>query len=163
MVREVAQAIERVDSVVAVNVGTLRNAASSELTMRRVATYLAGSIGGAALLLAMIGLYGVMAYVVASRTAEVGIRMTLGASAARIGWEVLSSALALVAAGVVIGAATSSALTPTLQTFLVGVSPYDLVAFAAAAVLLAASGIVACLVPALRAARVDPMTALRQQ
>ena len=163
MVREVAKAIERVDTVVPVNVNTLRRAASSEITMRRIATYLAGSIGGAALLLAMIGLYGVMAYVVASRTAEVGIRMTLGASATRIGWEVLSSALALVAAGVVIGAATSSALTPALQTFLVGISPYDLVAFAVAVALLAASGIVACLVPALRAARVDPMTALRQQ
>lgn len=163
LVSQVARAIEQVDSMVPVGVQTLRRAATQELTMRRVATYLAGSIGGIGLLLAMIGLYGVMAYVVASRTAEVGIRMALGASTRRVAWDVLSSALTLVGAGVVIGGAGSLGLAPALRTFLVGVSPYDAVAFGAAAVLLAGAGLVAGVVPALRAARVDPMIALRQQ
>ncbi len=159
----VARAIESVDGSVPVNLRTLRRAVSQELGMRGVATYLAGSIGGVGLLLAMIGLYGVMAYVVASRTAEVGIRMALGASTRQIGWEVLSSALALVAAGVVIGAAASFGLAPALRTFLVGVSPYDPFAFAVAATMIAGAGLAASLIPALRAARVDPIVALRRQ
>jgi putative ABC transport system permease protein len=163
LVPAVARTIEEIDGAVPVSVQTLRRAATPELTMRGVATYLAGSIGAVGLLLALIGLYGVMAYVVASRTAEIGIRMTLGATARRIGWEVLSSALGLVAAGLVIGGAASFGLAPALRTFLVGVSPYDGVAFAAAAVLLACSGVVASLVPAFRASRVDPMVALKQQ
>jgi len=162
-VTTLARALERIDGSVPVRVQTLRRAATQELTMRLVATYMAGSIGGIGLLLAMVGLYGVMAYVVASRTAEVGIRMALGASAPQIGWEVLSTALALIASGVVIGAAASFGLAPALRTFLVGVSPYDGVAFVAAAALIAGAGVVASLVPALRASRVDPIVALRQQ
>jgi putative ABC transport system permease protein len=124
---------------------------------------LMGSIGAVGLLLAMIGLYGVMAYLAASRTVEVGIRMVLGASSTRIGWEVLRQALSVVAAGVVIGGGASLGLAPALQTFLVGVSPFDPVAFAGAAMLLVIVGLVAGFIPALRASRVDPIRALRHQ
>jgi ABC-type antimicrobial peptide transport system permease subunit len=115
------------------------------------------------LMLTMIGLYGVMAYVVASRTKEIAIRMALGASAGRIRREVLSRVLALVAAGVTIGGAASLSLTPALRTFLVGVSPFDPIAFGAAAMLLVGVGLAAGFVPAHRGSRVAPMRALGQQ
>jgi ABC-type antimicrobial peptide transport system permease subunit len=111
----------------------------------------------------MIGLYGVMAYVVASRTVEIAIRMALGASASRVRREVLSRALLLVVAGVAIGGAAALGLTPALRTFLVGVGPFDPVAFGAAALLLGIVGLAAGVVPAVRASRVAPMRALRLQ
>jgi len=104
-----------------------------------------------------------MAYVAASRTAEVGIRMVLGASGGRIGWEMLRDALSLVTAGVVIGGGASLGLTPALRTLLVGVSPFDPVAFGAAALLLVIVGLAAGVIPAHRTSQVDPMRALRQQ
>jgi hypothetical protein len=161
MVRPVERAIEDIDGMVPVSVQTLRGAASLELTMRRAGTVLIGSIGMVGLLLTMIGLYGVMAYVVASQTVEIAIRMALGASAGRVRREVLSRVLLLVAAGVAIGGAASLGLTPALRTFLVGVSPFDPVAFAAAAILLVIAGLAAGFVPALRGSRVAPMRALR--
>jgi len=163
MVPTIGKAIEGVDGTVPVSVQTLRSAASLELSMRRAGTFLMGSIGAVGLLLAMIGLYGVMAYVAASRTVEVGIRMVLGASGSRIGWEVLRQAFSLVAAGVVIGAAASLGLAPALRTFLAGVSPFDPVAFGSAALLLVVVGLAAGFVPAHRASQVDPMRALRHQ
>ncbi|MGH9159833.1 MAG: ADOP family duplicated permease [Vicinamibacteraceae bacterium] len=155
-------AIAAVDRTIPVSVQTLRSATSLELTMRRAGTVLVGSIGAVGLLLALIGLYGVMAYLVASQTAEVGVRMALGASGARIKWDVLRRGLMLVAAGVVIGGAASLGLAPALRTFLVGVSPFDPVTFAAAAMLLVIVGLAAGLVPAHRASRVDPVCALKQ-
>ncbi|MPZ20684.1 MAG: FtsX-like permease family protein [Luteitalea sp.] len=163
LIAMLGRAMSGVDATVPVSVQTLRSATSLELTMRRAGTFLVGSIGAVGLLLALIGLYGVMAYVVASRTAEVGIRMALGASGHRIRWEVLRRGLLLVAAGVVIGGGASLGLAPALRTFLVGVSPFDPVAFATAAALLAIVGLAAGLVPAHRASQVDPIRALRQQ
>jgi ABC-type antimicrobial peptide transport system permease subunit len=163
LVSTIERAIEGVDGTVAVSVQTLRSAASLELTMRRAGTFLMGSIGAVGLVLAMVGLYGVMAYVAASRTVEVGIRMALGASSRRIGWEVLRQALGLVAAGVVIGGGALLGLAPALRTFLVGVSPFDPVAFGTAAILLLLVGLAAGFAPAYRTSQVDPMRALRQQ
>jgi ABC-type antimicrobial peptide transport system permease subunit len=163
MVRPVERAIAEIDGTVPVSVQTLRGAASLELTMRRAATVLIGSIGMAGLLLTMIGLYGVMAYVVASQTVEIAIRMALGASAGRVRREVLSRVLLLVAAGVTIGGVASFGLTPALRTFLVGVSPFDPVAFGAAGMLLVIVGLAAGSVPAVRGSRVAPMQALRRQ
>jgi predicted permease len=163
MLSTLARAIESVDETVPVSVQTLRAATSLELTMRRAGTFLMGSIGAVGLVLAMIGLYGVMAYVAASRTAEVGIRMVLGASGRRIEWEMLRRALTLVASGVAIGSVASMGLTPALRTFLVGVSPFDPVALGTAAVLLVIVGLAAGFLPAHRTSQVDPMRALRQQ
>ena len=128
----VARAIEDIDGTAPVSVQTLRGAASLELSMRRAGTVLAGSIGVVGLVLAMIGLYGVMAYVVASRTVEVAIRMALGASAGRVRREILAQVFGLLAAGAVIGGAASLGLAPAFQTFLVGVSGFDPVTFGAA-------------------------------
>jgi putative ABC transport system permease protein len=163
MVSVVGRAIEEIDGTVPISVVTLRDAASPELTMRRTGTVLVGTIGIVGLVLTMIGLYGVMAYVVASRTVEVAIRMALGASASRVRREVLGQVFMLVAAGVVIGGAASLGVAPALRTFLVGVSPFDPLAFGAAAILLVIVGLAAGFVPAHRSSQVDPMRALRQQ
>jgi len=104
----------------------------------------------------------VMAHVAASRRAEVGIRMALGASQLRIRREMLLRALRVVGKGVALGALASLGLTPLFRTFLAGVSPFDPVAFAGAAILLTMIGILASYVPAWRSSRLDPMRALRQ-
>jgi predicted permease len=162
LVTAVQRAIDEVDATVPVSVQTLRSATSLELNMRRVGTILMGAMGAVGLLLAMIGLYGVMSYVAASRTAEVGIRMALGASGPRIRQEMLLRALKVVSRGVALGAAASLGLTPLFRTFLAGVSPFDPIAFVGAAVLLTLVGLAASFVPALRSSRLDPMHALRQ-
>jgi putative ABC transport system permease protein len=162
LVAAVRQAIDDIDGTVPVNVRTLRGATSLELTMRRVGTVLMGTMGAVGLLLAMIGLYGVMSYVVASRTAEVGIRMALGASRARIRQEMLRRALMMVAPGVALGAIASLALARPFSTFLAGVSPFDPIAYGGAATLVMLVGLAASYIPARRSSQLDPMRALRQ-
>jgi len=162
LVASVQRAIDEIDATVPVNVQTLRSATSLEMNMRRLGTMLIGAMGSVGLFLAMIGLYGVMSYVAASRTAEVGIRMALGASRPRIRREMLLRALKVVTRGVVLGALASLAMTPLFRTFLAGISPFDPVAFAGAAILLALVGLAASYVPARRSSRLDPMRALRQ-
>ena len=162
LVAAVQRAIDDVDATVPVNVQTLRNATSLELNMRRLGTVLMGAMGVVGLLLAMIGLYGVMTYIASARTAEVGIRMALGASRPRIRREMLMRALSVVARGVVLGALASLGLTPLFRTFLAGVSPFDPIAFGSAAGTLTLVGLAASYVPALRSSRLDPMRALRR-
>jgi predicted permease len=162
LVTSVQHAIDEVDASVPVSVQTLRNATSLEMSMRRLGTFLMGAMGGVGLLLAMVGLYGVMTHLAASRTAEVGIRMALGASRPRIRWEMLRRALIVVVRGVGLGAVLSLGLTPFFRTFLAGVSPFDPIAFGGAAVVLMFVGLAASYIPALRSSRLDPMRALRQ-
>lgn len=162
LVESVQRAIDEVDATVPVSSQTLRSATSLEMNMRRLGTMLMGAMGAVGLLLAMIGLYGVMTYLAASRTAEVGIRMALGASRLRIRQEMLMRAMKVVARGVALGALASLGLTPLFRTFLAGVSPFDPVAFVGAAMLLTLVGIMASYVPALRSSRLDPMRALRR-
>jgi len=162
LIAAVQRAIDEVDATVPVSVQTLRNATSLEWNMRRVGTMLMGALGVVGLLLAMTGLYGVMAYVAASRKAEVGIRMAFGASPPRIRQEMLIRALGVVARGLALGALASVALTPLFRTFLAGVSPFDPIAFGAAALLLTLVGLAASYIPALRSSRLDPLRALRR-
>jgi len=162
LVGAVQRAIDDIDATVPVSAQTLRDATSLEMNMRRVGTMLMGAMGAIGLLLAMIGLYGVMTYLAASRTAEVGIRMALGASRPRIRQEMLLRSLKVVARGVALGALASLALTPLFRTFLAGVSPFDPIAFVGAAILLTMVGLMASYIPALRSSRLDPMRALRQ-
>jgi predicted permease len=163
MVSPVRRALESVDATVPIGVETRRGATSLELELRRAGTVVMGAIGVVGLLLAAIGLYGVMAYLAAARTAEVGIRMALGASVGRIRRHMLEQALGLVAYGLVIGGAVATSLAPALRSVLVGVGPLDPVAFVAAATLLAGAGLAAGLLPAQRAARVEPLRALRHR
>jgi predicted permease len=144
------------------SVETLESATSMELEMRRGATNMIGAIGVVGALLTLVGLYGVMAYVVAARTAEVGIRRVLGASTRRLLWSVLGQACVLVASGIAVGAALALLLTPAMATFLAGLSPLDPIAYVTTALLLLGAGIAASLPPALRATRVDPARTLRE-
>jgi len=129
----------------------------------RLMAWLSSFFGLLAILLAAVGLYGVIAYVVAQRTNEVGIRMALGASGSEILKMFLGETAALLAIGCLAGGAMSLAAGRAAGALLYGLKPYDPVTFALAVVLLAAVAISASFIPARRAARVDPMVALRYE
>jgi macrolide transport system ATP-binding/permease protein len=135
----------------------VNRAASSQL----VAVTLVSTLGGLALLLAAVGLYGVMSYSVAQSTREFGLRMALGADAANLLRLVISRGLRLTAGGVVFGAIAALALTRLLGQLLYNVSPHDPLVFGAALVMMAITTISACLLPAWRASRTDPARVLR--
>jgi ABC-type antimicrobial peptide transport system permease subunit len=122
---------------------------------------LLGIAAGMALLLSMVGLYGVISYVVGQRTAEMGIRMALGASAARVRALVIRQAISVVALGIVLGLAAAYASTRALRALLFDVSPTDPVALGAVSALLALIAFAASWAPAYRASRVDPVESLR--
>ena len=128
---------------------------------RRLITRLLGVFSTLALTLAALGLYGVIAYSVVQRTQEIGIRMAIGAQRTDVLQLILRGGLKLVALGVAIGLAGAFALTRVLQSQLFGVTAHDPLVFAGNAVLLLLVATAACLLPALRATRVDPITALR--
>jgi predicted permease len=131
------------------------------LSSERLFAFLVSSFGMLAALLAAIGLYGVMACTVSRRTAEIGIRMALGADRAHIRRLVLRDSLLMMGAGILIGLPAGLALTGLLQKLLYGVTQNDAISFAAAIVLMTGIGAVAAWMPARRAARVDPILALR--
>jgi predicted permease len=121
------------------------------------------SFAGLALLLAAIGIYGVMSYVVSQRQHEFGIRMALGAPRASVSRMVVSRGLRLAGVGVVVGIVLAAALAKVISSLAFGVNVWDPIAFAAAAVVLSAIAAIACYIPARRAMRVDPMIALRHE
>jgi putative ABC transport system permease protein len=130
---------------------------------RRLAVVLLSLFAGLGLALAATGIYGVMSYDVAQRTQELGVRMALGAARRDLLRLVLSRGARLAGAGVLLGVAGSLALTRAIESQLFGVRATDVPTFAAVAMLLAGVGLVATLVPAMRAMRLDPVRALRQE
>ena len=162
-VRSVTRAIADVDNKVAFDVKTIREATTFEFAVRRLGSGLLGSLGAVGLLLAMIGLYGVVAYAVASRTPEIGIRMALGASSHRVLWSVLGQGLRLVGLGVAVGTVLSLLMTRVIADLVAGVSPTDPITFIGTAIVLALTGLVASYFPARRATRIDPLMALRKE
>lgn len=130
---------------------------------QRLAAHLLEVFGGAALLLCVAGLYGLLAYVVTQRTREMGVRIALGAPRSNLLWLVLRQAGAMLVVGVVAGCGLALASSRLLQGFLYGVQAHDGWTLAGAAVLLLGSGLVAAYLPARRAASVDPMVALRSE
>jgi predicted permease len=130
---------------------------------RRLNALLVGSFGILALIVAAIGIAAVLAFSVTARTNEIGIRMSLGADSGRVQRMVLSEGGALVAAGLAVGVAGSLLLARLMQGLLFGVAPNDPVTLTGVAALMGAIGIVACWIPAARAARIDPGAALRAQ
>ncbi len=127
----------------------------------RLAANLAATFGIIGLLQALVGVYGVLAFAVGLRTRELGLRMALGASRGKVLRSVLSEGGVLVGTGLVIGIALSAAGTQVVRAALVGVGPIDLVAYGGACLVLAMCAIVACYIPARRAARIEPLSALR--
>ena len=133
------------------------------LTRERLVARLAGAFGLVALLLATIGLYGVISYSVARRTNEMGVRLALGASPASIAWVVLREQLRTMAIGLTVGALLWFPALGLTQRLLYGLSPHDPAVFGVAISLLLAVGLLAGLVPAVRAARIDPIEAIRAE
>ena len=129
----------------------------------RMAANVLGSFGVLALVLAAIGIYGVMSYVVAGRTREIGLRMALGAQLRHVRQLILGQGMILASIGLGLGLVIVFILARFLTTMLYGVSPTDPITFIAITFLLAAVALVACYIPARRAARVDPMVALREE
>ena len=149
-------------SIVVYNVNTLQSLVDAQTAAPRFTTWILGVFAGAALLLSVIGLYGVMAYLVAQRTREFGIRLALGAKRLQIVGVVLRHAALMVGIGLVAGLAGSLIVTQLLGTLLFEVGATDPSSVAAIALLVIVA-LIACCIPALRATQVDPVTALRAE
>jgi putative ABC transport system permease protein len=141
--------------------GSLEEAVAPSLFPQRVAMWVAGSLGAVALLLALLGIYGVISFSVAQRTREMGVRVALGADQGRVLRMVLRQGLVITAIGIGIGAAAAAGVTRLMANLLYGLAPTDGLAFAGAAALLGGAALIASWVPARRAAAVDPVIALR--
>jgi putative ABC transport system permease protein len=142
---------------------TMESILSQSTTVPRFQALLMGIFGALALTLVTVGVYGVMSYTVAQHTREIGIRVALGARAADVLKLIIGHGMLLALTGMVIGLVGAFALTRLMTGLLFGVSATDPITFAAIAVLLALAALLACLVPARRATKTDPMVALRYE
>jgi putative ABC transport system permease protein len=160
-IREQVLAVDKNQPVF--DIKTMEERVADSLETRRFAVVLLGIFGGLALVLAAIGLYGVLAFAVSQRTREIGIHMALGAQARDVLGMVVKQGMSLVLLGVVLGVAGAYALTRAMQSLLFEVSATDPATFALVPLLLAVVGFVACYIPARRATKVDPLVALRYE
>ena len=162
--RAVRDAFAGVDPLVPTGpMRSMEQVMSRSLALRNFMRLLLSVFAGLALLLASVGIYGVISYAVSQRTREIGLRMALGARPRDVLRLILGEGLKLVCAGVVVGIAAALALTKLLATLLYGVSGTDPLIFIGVTALLVAVSLAACFVPARRAMRVDPIVALRYE
>ena len=140
---------------------SMREHVNRSTSTQRIAVTLLGVFAGLALVLAAVGLYGVMSFVVAQSQRELGLRMALGASGADLLRLVMSQGLLLTAAGIVLGAGAALGLTRLVADLLYKISPQNPLAYGAACVVMAVASLAACFVPAWRAMRTDPVRVLR--
>ena len=163
-IRSISEVIRRTEPAMPVfDVQTMTEALDSlnGLLLYKLGAGLAGALGVFGLLLAIIGVYGVISYSASQRTHEIGVRVALGARPQQVMKMVLRNGLAIVAAGLFVGIGLAAAVSKLMSALLVGVTPLDPITYASASALLSAIALVACYVPAHRAMRVDPMAALR--
>jgi ABC-type antimicrobial peptide transport system permease subunit len=164
IVPQVRQAIKQVNRNLPIDeVLSLSEHVGRSLVRQKLVARLASFFGLLALLLACIGLYGVLSYAVARRTNEIGIRMALGAQSRNILWLVLREAWTLVLAGVALGLLASLAATQSVSPLLYGLKPNDPLTLSLATLMLLGVAALAVYLPARRASRVDPMMALREE
>jgi putative ABC transport system permease protein len=148
---------------VAADITSMEKALLSYTELRRTYMKLIGLFAGVGLVLAAVGLYGIMSYSVVRRTHEIGVRMALGAYQTDVLKTFLRQGLTLILIGLAIGAAAALALTRVLTSLLYGVTPTDPLTFILVGLLLTTVGLVACYIPARRATKIDPMSALRYE
>jgi predicted permease len=160
----VRDAVRALDPTIAVfNVATMQEHVRDALLLPRLAGTLFGIFGGIGLMLATVGLYGVISYSVSRRSREIGIRMALGAQVGAVQRLIVGQGMLLTLIALALGLPSAWIAAKLASSFLYGVSPHDLVTFVAVPVILAVVALLACWIPARRAARVDPQTVLRYE
>ncbi len=164
LLAEIRNELRAIDPDVRIgNLRTMSDVVAEALLTQRIGALLLVAAGGLGVFLSMMGLYGVIAYLVSQRTREMGVRMALGASAGGIIRMVLGRGLTLAATGVVIGVAAAVGVTRFLESLLFGVEPTDPIVFSLAATGVIAGSLLAMYMPARRAASLDPATTLREE
>jgi putative ABC transport system permease protein len=160
---EIASVIHSINRDIPVELHAMKEVISETIARQRFETALLALFGGLALLLAGIGIYGVLSYTVTRRTSEIGIRMALGANRANVLLLVLQEGCALTGLGLALGTALALAATKTLSSMLFGVGTTDAAAFGEVALVFAAVALLACYLPARQAVKIDPNVALRYE
>jgi putative ABC transport system permease protein len=164
LIAAVRQEVRAIDSELQIsNIRTMEQIRAKSIAPQRFNLALLGIFAGIALALALVGIYGVMAYVVAQRTHEIGIRMALGASPGQVLKLVVGQGMALAGVGVMLGLVAAFGLTRLMKSLLFGVSATDPVTFAAIPLVLVGVALIACYMPARRASKVEPLEALRHE
>ncbi|HXM34335.1 MAG TPA: FtsX-like permease family protein, partial [Pyrinomonadaceae bacterium] len=157
------ETVRSLDAQLPLSFRTLDQVFSSSLDQRRFSLVIFGVFGAVGLLLAAMGIYGVTTYAVAQRTQEIGIRMALGARMSDVLKLVLRNGMSLALIGAAVGVAGAYATTRVMSSLLFGVAPTDLATITAVVVVLVVVAFVACLIPARRATKIDPLVALRYE
>jgi putative ABC transport system permease protein len=160
-VRTAIAQIDRTQPVFAV--ATLEERLAESIAPWRFNMFLLGTFAAAALVLALVGIYGVVAYSITQRTREIGVRIALGARAVQVTRMIIRQGMAIVLAGTLIGLIAASALTQAMKNLLYGIEPTDAPTLVSVTLLLVAGGLFATLIPAMRAARLDPSITLRSE
>jgi putative ABC transport system permease protein len=164
VISSIRNAVHRVDSAIALaDIQTMSQRTTEAGSRRRFQTVLLAAFAGIAVFLALVGLYGLLAYAVRQRTTEIGVRMALGAGRGAVVGMVVRHGLMLTGAGLVIGLLVAGAIARWIASLLYGVHAFDPVTFVAVPVFMLVAAAIACFVPAWKAARIDPTRALRQQ
>src|ERR1022692_612420 len=164
LVSSIRKVVHGIDPAIALtDIQTMRQRTTEAASRRRFQTVLLAAFAGTAVFLALVGLYGLLSYAVRQRRAEIGVPIALGAGRGSVVGLVLRHGLMLTGSGLAIGLLTAAALSRSIASLLYGVRPFDPLTFIGVPVFLLVAASIACLVPAWKAARIDPIDALREE